>query len=111
MVDTAAVLHAVNAVRVACGGQPLDDLRKGNHSSNSCPLANSLKDVLPGVSVSTLGVSGVPRNRAHAVAAVSDGKVTSINGKADVSSPLFSQFVREFDGQSSELRVRYERYV
>lgn len=96
-VNLTDVLQAVNGIRVACGGNTLSALRPGNHSAQTCPLANSLKDVLPGVSVSSV-ISGVPRERAYAVAAASDGSVQSINGKADVRSPVLAQFVSEFDG-------------
>jgi hypothetical protein len=88
-VNLTDVLQAVNGIRVACGGDTLSALRPGNHSAQTCPLANSLKDVLPGVSVSNI-ISGVPRERAYAVAAASDGSVQSINGKADVCARRFS---------------------
>lgn len=106
-VNVSDVLHQVNAIRVACGGNPLNDLAKGGHSANSCPLANSLKDLLPGIRVGG-GLSGVPRNRAYAVAAVVDGVVSSINGRADVKAPLFDQFVNEFDSRKNWALRRYE---
>lgn len=100
MANLTAVLDKVNAARVAAGAAPLQSLPKGQTgSAQSCPLARAFRDVFPNARVGG-SLSSVPRNRAHAVAAAMGGRVSSINGDADVELPSeLSRFVSDFDNR------------
>lgn len=107
MANLSAVLDKVNAARVAAGFEPLDSLPKGTPgNAASCPLARAFRDVFPGATVGG-ALDGVPRERAHAVAAALGTEVAHSNAKATLRLPRdLQQFVGDFDnGLHPQLRL------
>lgn len=112
MANIIAIRDKALAGRIALGGNPIPgDIAKGTTGSpTNCPLANTFRDLVPGVNVGGSVISGIPRNRAHAFAAAIGGqaKVPSY-GNAEVTLPQeLRQFVSEFDtGRFPEYSDRY----
>lgn len=100
MANLAKVREKLDAGRVICGGAPLADIASGTpNEPNSCPIANSLKDLLPGITVESCRIKNVPTRHAHKLAAAIGGSVEYTNGTATISSPQeFTDFIRDFDG-------------
>jgi len=98
----ARALQMVNAVRVAAGLAPLNELRKGyRNQAHNCPIANSLSELGPGVKVGTYTIEGVPTDKVWRISGLMGKKIVEHNGTAKLENPSeFAEFVRAFDNGS-----------
>jgi hypothetical protein len=102
-VDKRRVLDKVNAARVALGGAPLSQIAQGRSIGADCPLANSLKDLLPGAAVRSSSILGVPEAQRVKFAAAVGG---TVRGDVVYNPTEFRQFVDEFDSGRAHQELR-----
>lgn len=105
-------LELVNNIRTALGAKHLDQLRPGVQGNYcECPIANSLKDVIPGIRVSRYGLELPHRTKFSTMLLVSQAtqsyRTTTIYGfPAVYLPPEMHRFIRGFD-KRKRYRQRY----